>query len=41
MVPTWYLGKHWVAYWKEYGRPEAMPPYALGQTDFWWSTKAA
>jgi len=41
MVPTWYLGKFWVAYWKEYGRPDAMPPYALGQTDFWWSTKAA
>ncbi|WP_435164386.1 extracellular solute-binding protein [Falsirhodobacter sp. 1013] len=40
MVPTWYLGKHWVAYWKDYGRPEKLPPYDLGQLDFWWSTKA-
>ncbi|QUS35880.1 extracellular solute-binding protein [Falsirhodobacter algicola] len=41
MVPTWYLGRFWVAYWNEYGRPDTLPPYALGQLDFWWSTKAA
>ncbi|WP_128253253.1 extracellular solute-binding protein [Falsirhodobacter deserti] len=40
MVPTWYLGKFWVAYWAQFGRPDPLPPYALGQLDFWWSTKA-
>ncbi len=36
MVPTWYLGKHWVAYWNMYEHPETLPPYALGVEDLWW-----
>ncbi|MDK3073959.1 extracellular solute-binding protein [Sedimentitalea sp. JM2-8] len=36
MVPTWYLGKHWVAYWDMYDYPENLPPYALGVEDLWW-----
>jgi microcin C transport system substrate-binding protein len=36
MVPTWYLGKHWVAYWDMYAYPENLPPYALGVEDLWW-----
>lgn len=36
MVPTWYLGKHWVAYWDKYEYPENLPPYALGIEDLWW-----
>jgi len=36
MVPTWYLGKHWVAYWDMYEYPETLPPYALGLEDLWW-----
>jgi microcin C transport system substrate-binding protein len=36
MVPTWYLGKHWVAYWDMYAYPEKLPPYALGIEDLWW-----
>ncbi|WP_282120269.1 extracellular solute-binding protein [Ruegeria atlantica] len=36
MVPTWYLGKHWVAYWDMYEFPENLPPYALGVEDLWW-----
>jgi len=36
MVPTWYLGKHWVAYWDLYEYPNALPPYSLGQEDLWW-----
>ncbi|CUH42430.1 Periplasmic oligopeptide-binding protein precursor [Ruegeria atlantica] len=36
MVPTWYLGKHWVAYWDMYEYPENLPPYALGVEDLWW-----
>ncbi len=36
MVPTWYLGKYWVAYWDMYEFPDNLPPYALGQDDLWW-----
>ena len=36
MVPTWYLGKYWVAYWDKYEYPENLPPYALGIDDLWW-----
>lgn len=36
MVPTWYLGKHWVAFWNKYAYPENLPPYALGVEDLWW-----
>lgn len=36
MVPTWYLGKHWVAYWNMYEHIENLPPYALGIEDLWW-----
>jgi len=36
IVPTWYLGKHWVAYWDMYEYPENLPPYALGVEDLWW-----
>ncbi len=36
MVPTWYLGKYWVAYWDMYEYPESLPPYALGVEDLWW-----
>ncbi len=36
MVPTWYLGNHWVAYWDMYEYPANLPPYALGVEDLWW-----
>lgn len=36
MVPTWYLGKYWVAYWDMYEHPANLPPYALGVEDLWW-----
>ena len=36
MVPTWYLGKYWVAYWDMYAFPDELPPYALGVEDLWW-----
>jgi len=35
MVPTWYLGKYWVAFWDMYEYPD-LPPYALGLEDLWW-----
>ncbi|UWQ91993.1 extracellular solute-binding protein [Rhodobacteraceae bacterium M382] len=36
MVPTWYLGKYWVAYWDQYAFPDNLPPFALGIEDLWW-----
>lgn len=36
MVPVWYNPSHWVAYYDQYGHPEEIPPFALGQLDFWW-----
>ncbi len=36
MIPTWYLGKYWVATWNMYGHPDNLPPYALGVEDLWW-----
>ena len=35
-VPQWYKPEHTVAYWDMYAHPETMPPYALGELDFWW-----
>lgn len=35
-VPQWFKGKHTVAYWDLFGHPETLPPYALGELDFWW-----
>ncbi len=36
IVPVWYLGKYWVAYYDMYEHPENLPPYGLGYLDFWW-----
>ncbi|MGV6839358.1 MAG: extracellular solute-binding protein [Planktomarina sp.] len=36
MIPVWYLGEYWVAYYDMYEHPETLPPYALGEMDFWW-----
>ncbi|MFV0360057.1 extracellular solute-binding protein [Tropicimonas sp.] len=36
MVPTWYKANYWIAYWDMFGHPETLPPYSLGQLDFWW-----
>lgn len=35
-VPQWYKADHTVAYYDQYGHPETLPPYALGELDFWW-----
>lgn len=35
-VPQWFKDKHTVAYYDIYEHPEVMPPYALGELDFWW-----
>ena len=36
MIPVWYKPTHWVAYYDMYEHPDPIPPYALGQLDFWW-----
>lgn len=35
-VPQWYKATHTVAYFDMYEHPETLPPYALGELDFWW-----
>ncbi|MCW1918937.1 extracellular solute-binding protein [Rhodobacter sp. KR11] len=35
-IPQWYKASVWTAYYDQYGHPEKMPPYALGETSFWW-----
>ncbi|MCB6179557.1 extracellular solute-binding protein [Rhodobacter sp. Har01] len=35
-VPQWYKASHWVAYYDMYEHPDPLPPYALGETGFWW-----
>ena len=35
-VPQWYKNVYTVAYYDQYDHPETLPPYALGETSFWW-----
>jgi microcin C transport system substrate-binding protein len=35
-VPQWFNNQHWVAYYDMFEHPEELPPYALGNLDFWW-----
>lgn len=35
-VPQWYKASYWVAHYDMYGHPDKLPPYALGETSFWW-----
>jgi microcin C transport system substrate-binding protein len=35
-VPQWYKNVHTVAYYDQYEHPETLPPYSLGEVDFWW-----
>jgi microcin C transport system substrate-binding protein len=35
-VPQWYKPTYWVAYYDMYDHPDPLPPYALGEMDFWW-----
>lgn len=35
-VPQWNKNTHTVAYYDQFGHPENLPPYALGNLDFWW-----
>ncbi|PRX38378.1 microcin C transport system substrate-binding protein [Meinhardsimonia xiamenensis] len=35
-VPQWFKDVHTVAYYDMYEHPDPLPPYALGNLDFWW-----
>jgi len=35
-VPQWYKNTFTVAYYDMFGHPETLPPYGLGEMDFWW-----
>lgn len=35
-VPQWYKSVHTVAYFDQFEHPANLPPYSLGQLDFWW-----
>lgn len=35
-VPQWYKNVNTVAYYDIYDHPANLPPYALGELDFWW-----
>ncbi|MBB5721008.1 microcin C transport system substrate-binding protein [Loktanella ponticola] len=36
IVPIWYLGKNWAAYFDMYEHPENLPEFGLGHLDYWW-----
>lgn len=35
-VPQWYKDVHTIAFYDMYEHPESLPPFALGELDFWW-----
>ena len=35
-VPEWFKGVYTVAYYDMFEHPAELPPYALGEMDFWW-----
>ena len=35
-VPQWYKNVHTVAYYDQIEHPQTLPPYSLGELDFWW-----
>lgn len=36
MVPHWYKGTHWLAFWDEFDRPDDKPRYGRGVMETWW-----
>ncbi|MGR3503246.1 extracellular solute-binding protein [Pseudaestuariivita sp.] len=36
IAPGGFVPAYWVAHYDMFGRPEELPPYALGVLDFWW-----
>ena len=40
MVPTWFTGEDWVAYWDIFRHPAEFPQYSNGVLDWWWFDQA-
>ncbi|CTQ49813.1 extracellular solute-binding protein [Jannaschia donghaensis] len=40
-IPQWFKPVHTVAYYDYLRHPENLPPYALGNLDFWWADQDA
>ena len=40
-IPQWFKPVHTVAYYDYLRHPEPLPPYALGNLDFWWADQDA
>ena len=40
MVPAYYKADNWLAYFDMFRHPQDMPPFAVGQMDFWWADAA-
>jgi len=38
-VPQWHNSNHNLAYLDVFGRPKNLPPFSIGETDFWWYDK--
>jgi microcin C transport system substrate-binding protein len=38
-VPQWHNSNHNLAYLNVFGRPKNLPPFSIGETDFWWYDK--
>jgi len=36
VVPAYYKSDNWLAYFDMYEHPENMPPFDVGEMDFWW-----
>lgn len=36
IIPTGHIADYWVSSYDMYEHPETLPPYGLGQLDFWW-----
>ncbi|WP_407494498.1 extracellular solute-binding protein [Pseudooceanicola sp. MF1-13] len=36
VVPAYYKSDNWLAYFNMYEHPEDMPPFDVGEMDFWW-----
>ncbi|MCX7888664.1 MAG: extracellular solute-binding protein [Rhodobacteraceae bacterium] len=39
-VPQWHKAAHTVAYYDMFEHPDPLPPYALGELNFWWYNAA-
>ncbi|HCD83822.1 MAG TPA: hypothetical protein DEQ45_08330, partial [Agrobacterium sp.] len=41
VIPQFYRGEMFIAYWNTLIRPENLPQYGIGFPEAWWSSQAA